>query len=268
MTTTSTGRPEPLIDPRIRDRRREIRRREGRRRLRRLAAVAGAATFVVSGVLVVLSPVLDVDRLAVRGAARTDVAEVGRVSGIEVGAPMATFLASKAAERVETLPWVARARVSRSWPSTVVVTIDERTPAAIAVAGGDGRKVLIDADGRQLAVTGDDGGLPAISGLGFTPAPGVLLGEAASGALELATHLAAAFPDRRLSVVVDAGGALEARITGADGGEVRSLVGEPDRIPAKVLALASVLEQAGRTPPPSVVDVRAPDAPALTRASS
>lgn len=268
MSATSTERRGPGIDPRIRDRRREVRRHEGRQRLRRLGAFAGVATLAAATGVAVLSPVLDVDRVVVLGAERTDIAEVERTSGIDVGEPMATLRLSRAARAVETLPWVAEATVTRSWPGSVVITINERTAVAIAVAG-DGSEVLVDDRGRQLVIAGEDdrGDLPTIEGLDFEVAAGQSVGAGARGALELAERLRAAFDGATEAVVVDERGALEARIAPVGTQAVRVVVGTPDRIPAKVVALVSVLERAGNDVPPVVVDVRAPDAPALTRAS-
>ncbi len=266
MTTTATGRRVPNIDPRIRERRREIRRHEGRRRLRRLGVLTASGTRAAGGALVVLSPVLDVDRVVVRGAVRTDPAEVERASGIDVGDPMVTLARTRAAKEVETLPWVARATVARSWPGTVIVSIDERTAVAVAVAV-DGRRVLLDAGGRQLGLADEDDqglALPIVEGLPVEPAPGRSVDAGATGALELAGRLVAAFPGATVVVTVDRS-ALEARIAPVGSAEVRAVVGTSDRLADKVLALVSVVEQSGAATVPVVVDIRAPDAPALTR---
>lgn len=268
MTTTSTNRARPPIDPRIQERRRDVRRHEGRRRLRRLGALVAVGAIAAAGALVVFSPVLDVDRVLVRGAVRTDLDQVAPAAGIEVGEPMALVPESRAAAGVERLPWVARASVRRSWPATVVVSLEERTPVAV-VAAQDGRHVLVDGEGRQLEMVpnAEAAGLPVVEGLDIEPTPGGTAGERAEGALELSAGLLAAFPDGAVVVQVDEHGGLEALLTPASTPEVQVLVGAPHRLPDKLLALASVLEQAGDEPPPSIVDVRAPDAPALTRAS-
>lgn len=266
MTTTSTDAPEAPIDPRMRARRREVRRREGRRRLRRLGAVAAMAGLVAAGALVTLSPVLDVDRVEVRGAVRTGIEEVQRAAGIDLGEPMVTLVGGSAEKGVEALPWVARATMVRSWPAKVIITVEERVAAAIARAG-DGRRVLIDAEGRQLVVVAADDGavdLPVLQGPPFDATPGSMVGHWASGAIELARRLGAGFDDVVVTVV---DGALEARVSGAGVKDLLVRFGTPDRLESKVLALASVLAGAEPEPPPVVVDVRAPGAPSLTRAA-
>ena len=264
---TSCRSADTPIDPRFRARRRDIRRHQGRRRLRRLGGVALVACLAVAGGLAVLSPVLDVDRVEVRGTSRTGPDEVRRAAGIEPGDPMVTVRSGRAGGAVESLPWVARATVAREWPATVVVSVEERQAAAVADAGG-GRRVLVDPQGRQLAVLapGEDPGprLPSLSGPPFDPAPGQSLASWAGGALDAARRLQVGFDGATVHVAVLDGGLVEARLQGAGAGDLVVRFGEPDRLEDKVQALLSVLAAAG--PAPAVVDVRAPNAPALTRA--
>lgn len=263
---TSTRVADVPIDPRIRARRRDVRRREGRRRLHRLGVVAVVACLALAGALAVLSPLVDVEHVEVRGASRSDVDEVRRAAGIEPGDPMVTVRVGGAVDAVESLPWVAGATAAREWPSTVVVSVEERAAAAVADAGG-GRRVLVDASGRQLAVLepGEDPGprLSTLSGPPFDPAPGQALAPWATGALDAAHRLRGAFDGAAVHVAALDGG-LEARLQGPGEGELVVRFGSPDRLEDKVQALRSVLAAAG--PPPAVVDVRAPNAPALTRA--
>lgn len=262
MTTTSTSRPP--IDPRIKARRREVRRHQGRRRLRRLGALGALAGVVLAGALLGVSPVLDVDRIEVRGAVRTGTDEVRRAASIDTGDPMVGVRTGRAERSLEALPWVADASIVRSWPATVVLDVEERV-AAVFVDGGAGRGVLVDAGGHQLVEVGAADplaeGLPTLRGPRFDPAPGGALGSWARGALELAGRLDAGFPDATVGVEV-VGDRLEARLQSASDGDLVVRFGTADRLEAKVAALTSVLERA--EPRPVVVDVQAPDAPALT----
>ncbi|MBW3575299.1 MAG: FtsQ-type POTRA domain-containing protein [Actinobacteria bacterium] len=266
MTTTSSRRPGHDIDPRIRHRRQEVRRHEGRRRLRRLAVVGGVAGFVAAGALLTSSPLLDVDRVEVEGVVHTDAEEVRRAAAIDIGEAMLTVRGSRATRAIEKLPWVATATVVRSWPATVIVNVAERSAVAVADLGAH-RQVILGADGRQLAVVsrGDQRaeGLPVLQGLQFEPAPGQAVDPSDMGALELAERLGAQFDAAEVRVVVT-DGAVEAALSRKPGGELVARFGTPDRLEAKVSALASVVQQAGAGV--AVVDVSAPDAPALTRA--
>jgi cell division protein FtsQ len=53
-----------------------------------------------------------------------------------------------AAERVATVAGVRQARISRRWPGTLVVHVEEREP--VALVPGDGGLVLVDGDGTIL----------------------------------------------------------------------------------------------------------------------
>ncbi len=71
--------------------------------------------------------------------------------------------------RVEALPAVASATVSRSWPHRVVIRVVERRPLAVVVAGSG--PTLLDAEGVPFAqvATAPRGLTPVIVG---APVPG------------------------------------------------------------------------------------------------
>lgn len=265
--TAPVGERVPALDPRIRARRREVQRHEGRRRLRRLQAglavvAAGAGAWGVA-----LSPLADVDAVQVRGAERTGAGAVEEASGIDHGEAMVALDLAAAAEAVEALPWVRTATVARRWPGYVTVTVAERRPVAVVTAV-EGSRLAVDGDGRLLAVV-DDGAFPELPRLvGPTPPtdPGATLGRPAHAALRLAELLAVAVPSLASEVTV-AEGELEAHLRMATGESTRVLLGREEGLADKVVALAALVD-AGvlqSTPAPSVVDVRVPDAPVLTR---
>jgi cell division protein FtsQ len=71
-----------------------------------------------------------------------------------------------AQERIEALPWVERASVSRIFPDRLEITIKERTP--FAVWSHNGRTVLIDKTGRILSPVAANAApaLPRVAGAG------------------------------------------------------------------------------------------------------
>src|SRR5262249_44552738 len=62
---------------------------------------------------------------------------------------LVTFDANGARERIEQLPWVKTASISRVYPSSLEVRITERRPAA--VWHNEGRELLVDGSGRVLS---------------------------------------------------------------------------------------------------------------------
>jgi cell division protein FtsQ len=163
--TLSRGgaRTTPLIDPRLRDRRIEVARTEGRRRLRRFVVLAVIVLLVAGAVATAHSPLLDVDRIEVRGIEGAAADDVRAATGISLGTPLVRLDPAAAAEQVEALPWVEQAAVERSWPGTLVVRVTERVP--VAVVGPSGRPQLVDAEGRVLGpADASSSALPSIDG--------------------------------------------------------------------------------------------------------
>src|SRR4051794_7520367 len=120
--------PRPPIDPRILERRVRVRRDEGRRRLRLLIAIVALAAVALVAWGITRSPLLDLDKVEVRGSTHTPVADVIAASRLRTGAAMTDLREGGIARRVERLPWVAGAHVVRHWPGTVTIALSERVP--------------------------------------------------------------------------------------------------------------------------------------------
>ncbi|WP_432521609.1 cell division protein FtsQ/DivIB [Kineococcus sp. SYSU DK006] len=127
--------------------RRAHRWRPGRRALAALAglvALCAAAGWVLLG-----SPWLRVEQVRITGTERTDRAAVEALVEDVRGAALAGVSTGSLARQVERLPLVASADVTRSWPSTLLVTVHERQAVA-AVPSRTGGVDLVDGDGTVL----------------------------------------------------------------------------------------------------------------------
>jgi cell division protein FtsQ len=154
-----------------------------RPRRRRWLQLAIAGAVLVVGVVVWLvgfSPVLGVKQVLVRGARNITAQQVRAAARVGHGTPLARLDTAAIARRVEDLPVVAVARVRVSYPSTVRITITERTAAGYVAAGS--AVVLVDATGRQyLRATQPPPGLPRFDiPLGGSPATGRALATASA----------------------------------------------------------------------------------------
>lgn len=129
-----------------------VRRFNARARARRLRSgrpwLLAAVVVAVLGVLVWIvfgSSVFGVARITVRGAGFVGEDRVRAAAGVPIGTPLATVDTAAVAARVEHILAVAHADVSRDFPSTLVITVRLRTPAAVVPV--DGGYALLDATG-------------------------------------------------------------------------------------------------------------------------
>ena len=267
MTVTETPETTPRvpIDPRIRQRRIEVRRDEGRRRLRIVVAAASVVGAVLVGWLATRSPVLDVDRVRVEGAVRTAVTDIRAAGVVRKGDALVDVDEGAVARRIEQLPWVEDVDVRREWPGTVVVQVTERRAAASARARGGGW-MLVDDSGRLLARQRlPQEGLPAIEGGTWADTPGGELDRPARDALRVAVAIPA---DRVAAVPVVAvlpGGTIELRLA-AQGKQPGGVVhlGSVEQLDDKLRAVFTVLDRVDLRGL-ATLDVRVPSAPVITR---
>jgi cell division protein FtsQ len=135
-----------------------------RRRRRRRVAVAAAALVcgLVLGWLVFASPLFVVRDIQVRGVHRLTAADVAALVSGQLGRSMAFSSPQTAADRVARLRLVRSVHVDRRWPSTLVVTVTEREPI-VSVPSAGGRVDLVDGDGIVVdTVSRPPAGLPRV----------------------------------------------------------------------------------------------------------
>lgn len=97
--------------------------------------------------LIAFSSVFGVRTITVRGTRLLTVAQVRAAAHLAPGTPLVRVDTSAVARRVEQLPDVASAQVSTSFPSTVVITVDEREP--VGYLRSRNGVMLVDATGTQ-----------------------------------------------------------------------------------------------------------------------
>jgi hypothetical protein len=278
-----TGPSRLPIDPRIRQRRIEVRREEGRRRLRFLCTLLAVALLAATGIGITHSWLLAVHHVEVTGASHISRAEVIAAAGVRDGDLMIDIHPGRLAARLDGLPWVASAAVSRHWPTTVQIRITERVPVAL-IPSQPGQVAVVDGTGRVVAVGPAPGGppaLPAAAGagaatgqrlptiVGLDPAGGPGSSLADDGRLQgalaliaaLATNGTPSLRDRISTVSVAPDGQLSATLAPA----ITLRLGPSEQLEAKLLALGALVQQVGLKGVTSI-DVRVPDSPVLTRA--
>lgn len=268
MTTSTRTRPRPgpnprpveptgpVVDPRIRARRREVQRTNGRRRLRRVVDLLVVLSVVLVFVGALRSPLLDVDQVVVTGARESGRDAVVAAAGVNVGDQLMDVRLGSAGRGVTELPWVADVTVSRSIDGVVRLEVDERTPVAAVASGTD--RLLVDAAGRVLGPGPRSAEYVTIEGP-ETPVAGEylpgrfadVLAVAAALSPELQQAIDHLVPGPSITAVLRSGGTVE--------------LGPPTRLSAKLRSLITVLDQVDLTCL-ATIDLRAPGSPVLTRA--
>jgi cell division protein FtsQ len=297
------ARPGPRIDPRIKERRTAVVRQAGRRR-RRILLVAVVAVAVVVGAWFFLhTKVLAARVVTVVGSVHTPDAEIVAAAGLVGHPPLIDVDTGAVAAKVEQLPWVATAAVSRDWPDGVRIVVTERTPVAAVSAtapAGPGPTGSATAGGTAAAGATPAGATPStttttapptpstgpkgtaawalVDGTGRvladTPSPPAglvhVVGVAAAGAV--GTTLAADRP--ALAVAASLPKAFAGQVTEVDataGGQVTLKLTSPvtvnlgtmAQLPQKYEDVAAVLAGAPLTAG-DVIDVSVPGSPVVT----
>ena len=229
----------PRVDPRIRARRIAVAREQGRRRLRVVLVLLSLIVVAGSAWLIVHSAFLDVDHIVVTGLPEQRVAAVGAAAGVSRHDPLLLVSSGKVAHRVEQVPGIGEVHVSRDFPGTVRISVNQlgvamwaRVPAGgVALVGHDGRVI-------RYAPTNPPG-VVELRGVTRVPAPGGLLVRA--DIADLGAQLPAAMVAR-----VGAVSALkpsDIRLYLVSGGEVR--VGDLSSLHDKAVAAEAVIERMG-----------------------
>jgi cell division protein FtsQ len=221
-------------------------REAGRRRLHRLLWVLGAVVVAGGATGAVLSPILDVNQIAVVGVDGAHADEVRAAAGVEQGAALLLVDTGAVTDRIEALTWVDEARVSRQLPGTLRVDVTPRFP--VAWRTGEANEVEL-IDRRGVAVTtapAPPPGLPELQAAG----PDV------QTAARIATALGSTLAPQVARIVVDGG---YGRLWLVTGPEVR--LGDARRdLEAKVRAAAALVAALGGAPV-NYINVDPPSAP-------
>ena len=181
------------------------------------------------------SPLLDLDRIEVRGVDHTSPDVVREVSGLELHRAMTDLDLASARTAISALPWVGELHVSRQWPATVVVRITERIPVA-SVRTPDGI-VLVDKTARVLErVESAPSGLPKLIVIDPHVAPGETQPHVAA-LLSVAVQLTPELQAWVNSLTVGPDGSPELRLRD----DVPVIFGDAVRISEKLIDLSTVL---------------------------
>jgi hypothetical protein len=130
---------------------------------------------------VLYSPLLNVRHIRITAPPSVSRAEVLSITGLSHPRPLTRVDTRALAARLNAVPVLGGARVRKSWPTTVEISVVARTPVAVVArasapgaspATGGPAWATVDATGRILANIDAAPGLPVLEGAGRVPAPG------------------------------------------------------------------------------------------------
>jgi cell division protein FtsQ len=253
-----------LIDPRIRQRRVEIRRRQGRRRLMWVCTAAGVVVAVIVALAILHTPWMSAQVVVVTGRhPDTPTAAIEAASGLGGHPPLIDVDAGTVAARVERLPYIASAQVRKSWPDGVEISVTERVPAVQMAGPGTGWSIL-DAKGRTLGVVPQRApGLAVVIVLdtaGDVPpaSVGQTLGQRAAAALTVCRTLPPAFADQVVAVTEAADATVSLYLNSG----LTVLLGTTDDLTAKYEDVAAIIAH-GSLAGAKTIDVTVPQSPTV-----
>jgi cell division protein FtsQ len=113
-----------------------------------VVALVGVLVAAITVWIVAFSPVLGVMSVTVRGTHYLSAEQVKAAAAIANGTPLVRLDAAAVTRRVAALPEVATATVRSDYPSSVTITVTERTPVGFVLSGR--AHVLVDKTGDQF----------------------------------------------------------------------------------------------------------------------
>lgn len=226
--------------------------------IRWILALAVAAGIGFGGSVLWKSSLLELRRVEVAGNSEVSKEEVVSETGLRRGVHLLSVDTGAVAGRVRSNPWIDDVRVERILPSTIRISVNERTPVALitAITGTyliDGNGVVLEQGQRDLLLIED-----------VTPEvvePGTTLD------LPQLQHVFEILPelDPSLSARLKSVSARSVdRITFVLDGDVRILFGAAEEIEEKNFAARALLERAETDSKViEYLDIRVPGRPAV-----
>lgn len=214
-----------------------------------------AATLVVGGQWVLHRSYFSVQRVEVVGNAHESDAAILAATGLSRHPAMIDVNTTAVASRVDSFAWVKHTRVEMKWPHTVIITVTERTPVAVAY-GAHHQLELVDATGVAIAPVTESSSYPLLVATHLSAGAAWPYARWAQPAAVVASQLPVAFARQVAAIDVDRSGDLTLVMTTP----VTFQFGSLSELHAKFIAVASVLARPLLLHTGDTVDVSVPGA--------
>lgn len=183
------------------------------------------------------------EEVTITGNSRLSVEQISTVAAVPIGNSLMSINPGLVAEQLQALPEIKVATVERGWPHSILITVIERTPIAVAATASGYN--LIDSDGVN-------------AGLVSAPPKGLLVISAQpdSPAMTNAIQVLAAIPTEWSLKGLSA--PTQDSVVATLGNGVRVTFGSGERAADKVEVAQAFIEKGYE-----VINVSAPDAPTV-----
>ncbi len=254
--------PVISIEPRLRQRRIELRQAARRNRRRIVISVLIVALLAGLGAGALYSPLLEIRHVRVLGAGHLSRGDVIEASGIKAGDRLIDLDSGAVERRVGQLPWVRTVTVTRNWPDGVTIDLFER--AAVArVATASGVDLVISTGRRIAGLAGVfDQGLPMVTlPKGIAIRIGTVLPRPIAASVEMLGEMPADILARSSGAQISPDGDLTLALRPS--GEL--WFGDASQVEQKYQSAEAILGGAVSLTNVKRIDVRIPAAPTVLR---
>jgi cell division protein FtsQ len=218
-------------------------------------AVLSLLLLVSLAFVTTVSPLFHAKTIAVQGETQLKEGQILEIAKVDTGTNILWLSGSAVSDRLEAEPWIASAKVTKRYPSTLTIVVAEHR--AVAQMGTAHDWTLIGEDGSALQTSRRASELPEIQG---AAAPG--LGSRDERSTPAAKAVAALTPATLAAVervIIEDDGTL--RMILRDGGKVE--YGSADQFVEKGQAIGGVVTWSAENGAKiKTLDVTAPSAPA------
>jgi len=225
-----------------------------------LLTLVAALALAAAGYGILHLPWFSALHVKVKGVSGAREQEVLSVSGLYGKPPLISISPSGLERRLERIPWVGIARVTRNWPDAVSVSVSVREPVA-QVTSGPGQVAIVDFTGRILErVPSVLASWPVVQWHGKLGSPGDWITPVPKELLRFASDLGPKLAGITASIYTSPSGRIHATLRGPTG-PVEVVVGSPVELDKKAMALNTVVTRVGLSNVGGRIDVSDPLSP-------
>jgi cell division protein FtsQ len=228
----------------------------------------GAGTVLLAALvawLLLLSPVLSARQVRIEGVPPDSVPAVRERASVQLGRPLLRVDTAAVRRRVLAGGGLGDVRVSRSWPSTVVIRADRRVPVLV-LKNPQGQLKVVDASGVAYAtVPRAPEGLPVVTvrteeaaGGAAAPSSRQVTQQGRSAVVSVVAALPEPLMNRARDLTLSLPEDVSFRV-----GRVTVRWGSGSRGQEKLQVLHSLLDEPGVRKRGGSIDVSAPDSPVV-----